>query len=81
LAKERLNYKQKEILKYLSSEAARFKTTTSIVKDLAKILNCSESALFNNVNSLKRSGLVENELGKPLKLTKIGKLILKEVMK
>ncbi|RLG14644.1 MAG: hypothetical protein DRN66_01490 [Candidatus Nanohalarchaeota archaeon] len=52
------------------------KTMTRIVKELAQILECSESALWNNVNSLKRSKLIENNREKPVKLTYVGILII-----
>jgi predicted transcriptional regulator len=56
-----------------------FKTITQIVKELAQILDCSESALWNNTNSLKKCGLIHNELGKPVKLTRVGVLIVNKI--
>ena len=56
---ERLNKKQKYILEYVYSKG-RLHSTTSLVKVVASNLQCSESAVWNNVNSLKRCGLLES---------------------
>jgi Fe2+ or Zn2+ uptake regulation protein len=76
IIEERLTKKQKAILDFLSKEENQGKTLYKVVLELSKELNCSRSALYNNINSLKRCGLVANKEGRPLRLTKIGFLIL-----
>jgi len=74
---ERLTKKQKAILLFLSRKENIGKTLYKVVSELSRELPCSKSALYNNINSLKRCGLVTNNHGRPLKLTKVAELILK----
>ncbi len=78
LAKERLTQKQKQILVYLQDIDEKI-NVTNLVCTLSKKLNCSQSAIWNNSNSLRRAYLVEygtlKEKGKPVKLTSIGFVI------
>ena len=79
IAKERLTKKQKLILEYLKN--GWIKTNVSrLAPKLAKELNCSESAVWNNLNSLKRAFLVSygdlKNKGADVTLTKVGNLIL-----
>ena len=78
LARERLTKKQKQILGFLSENGNL--TSTALVRTLSKEMKCSRSAVWNNLNSLKHSGLVENEPHRPLKLTAIAGKILREVL-
>ncbi len=53
---ERLTRKQKYILAYLQHN--EHETATQLVKAISSELKCSQSAVWNNLNSLKRAGLV-----------------------
>jgi DNA-binding MarR family transcriptional regulator len=75
LAKRYLNGKQREILRYLTSNDS--KTSTRIVKELSSSLNCSQSTLWYNINSLKSIGLLNCKKGKSIGLTKAGVFIAK----
>lgn len=59
LLEERLTQKQKYILEKLSSETDYY-SPTSFTKAVSVGLGCSESAVWNNLNGLKRCGLVES---------------------
>ncbi len=82
LSKERLNRKQKKILHYLYNTKIII-NVTNLVHKLSIELNCSKSALWNNLNSLKKYGLINysslHNKGLPVKLTSIGKIISKEL--
>jgi len=71
LAKERLTSKQKKILVHLLSSEAQ--NVTRLVAELSSKLECSDSAVWNNLNSLKRSMLItfgdRNSKGAPVELT------------
>jgi len=71
-AYERLTAKQKLILKRLPAEKA---TSSSLAAALSKELGCSRSCIFNNLNQLRRCGLVDGENGSPLRLTDAGRLV------
>ncbi|MBI4016673.1 MAG: hypothetical protein HY363_03190 [Candidatus Aenigmarchaeota archaeon] len=75
LSKERLTSKQKLILNILRQNTYK-RPVTQIVAILAKELDCSLSAIWLNLNQLKRIQLVQyssqNDKGKPVKLTPIG---------
>jgi Mn-dependent DtxR family transcriptional regulator len=49
---------------------------TNAVKFFSKELSCSQSCVWNNINGLKRCGLVRNGPNKPVSLTEIAKTIL-----
>ncbi|MBD3155180.1 MAG: hypothetical protein GF368_00810 [Candidatus Aenigmarchaeota archaeon] len=66
---ERLTKKQKFIIHFL--RVNRADNITRLVKFLARDLDCSESCIWNNVNSLKRCGLIENGLNRPVRLSDI----------
>ena len=55
---ERLTKKQKAILEHLTYN--KYESATRAVKNLSKLLNCSESCIWDNLNSLKRCGLISN---------------------
>lgn len=58
---ERLTKKQKYIILYLKDN--KNETATQLVKIISSELKCSQSAVWNNLNSLKRSGIVSNDTG------------------
>ena len=80
LSKERLNQKQKKILFHLNKTEEKSNVTNLVCK-LSTELNCSKSALWNNLKSLKKLGLLDysslSNKGLPVKLTKVGRLIAK----
>ena len=82
LARERLTKKQKLILAYI--QKSWVKTNVSqLAPLLAKELNCSESAVWNNLTSLKRAllisyGSLQNK-GAMVNLTAAGILIIDNV--
>ncbi len=71
---ERLTTKQKAIVIFLSEHDG--KTLYRTVSELSEELECSRSALYNNINSLKRCGLVANSHRRPLRLSETAKLVL-----
>ncbi len=75
LINERLTKKQKLIIDFLSKSENKF-TATSLVRKLSKELNCSKSALWNNLQTLKKCGLLENKAGEAIKLSQISKIVL-----
>ena len=82
LACERLTKKQKFILLYLQNSWIRT-NVSRLAPKLAKELSCSESAVWNNLSSLKRAllisyGSLQNK-GADVMLTPIGKLIAENI--
>ena len=71
-AEEKLTEKQKIILKRV---LAKEETSSALAKNLSREIRCSRSAIFNNLNSLKRCGLVDGVKGQVLKLTEVGKIV------
>ena len=55
---ERLTRKQKYIISYLKQN--EHETATQLVKIVSSHLKCSHSAVWNNLNSLKRAGLISH---------------------
>ena len=58
---ERLTKKQKHIISYLRQNENE--TATQLVKAISSELKCSKSAVWNNLNSLKRSGIISCDTG------------------
>ncbi len=54
---ECLTQKQKHIISHLQKN--ELESSTQLVLTMAKELNCSKSCVWNNLNSLKRAGLIE----------------------
>ncbi len=52
------------------------RTITSAVDQISHILCCPKSTVWMNMNFLKDLGLIKNGRGRPVKLTKIGRMIL-----
>lgn len=80
IAKTRLTAKQKKILDYLIKSSIKC-NATQLVSSLSYNLKCSKSAVWNNLNSLKRSriiyyGSIENR-GIAVELSIIGARISK----
>ena len=73
IALERLTKKQKHILSFIVSNPC---TPTRLSKVVSADLKCSRSAIFNNLHSLERAGLVEISRGTPVSLTHAGRLAL-----
>lgn len=84
LVRENLNCKQKNILIYLN-ENANLINVTAIVPKLAKELRCANSTIWNNLTSLKKSGLISYgslaNKGEPACLTKLGRLAAQELLR
>ncbi len=82
LSEERLTSKQKSILCILKNNIIK-KPVTQIVHNIAKELNCSLSAVWLNLNQLKRIQLVEygsqKDKGKLVMLTPIGKYLARNI--
>ncbi len=76
LAEKSLRSKQKEILYYISLDENRLKTSTRLVTELSLVLRCSQSALWNNLNSLRDLGLIHINNGRPVKITETGRFVL-----
>jgi len=73
---ERLTKKQKFIIDFL--KVNKTDNITRFVKILARELDCSESCVWNNVNSLKRCGLIVNGENRPVKLSEVSKVVFGE---
>jgi len=52
-----------------------------LIHDISLLLGCSETAIRNSLNSLKRSRLLKARKGKPVKLTKIGRIVAVAMIK
>ncbi len=76
LVERSLKNKQREILYYISLDENRLKTSTRLVLELSMVLQCSQSALWNNFNCLKDLGLIHINNGRPVKITGMGKFVL-----
>lgn len=78
VGRERLTAKQKNILKFLSSQGTA-DNVTNMVGILAQKMCCSKSAVWNNLKSLKRARLISfgcmKKRGDPVTLTKAGIMI------
>ncbi len=78
-ARERLTRKQKQILHVLDEWQAL--NATQLSRVLSKKLGCSQTAVWNNINSLKRAGLIScgtvKDKGKAVALTDAGGIIIK----
>ena len=61
ILEERLTKKQKFILDFVKNH--KIETVTKLVKIISNELKCSESCVWNNINSLKRCGLLVNGSG------------------
>ena len=70
---ERLTKKQKFIVEFLKINRAD--NITRLAKFLSQELNCSESCIWNNLNSLKRCGLVVNGNNRPVKLSDVSRIV------
>jgi len=83
LARERLTEKQKLILCYLRDNCENTAAITSLVPVLSEKLNCSESAVWNNLRSLRRASLITygclDSKGIPAKLTEFGEIVSREL--
>jgi hypothetical protein len=75
-----MNGKRAEILRIISVQREP-KTITSIVDDVSRILRCPKSTVWANLNFLKEFGLIKNGRGKPVCLTRLGRLMLGKVLK
>ena len=75
---ERLTHKQKRIIIYLKTNSVNT-NVTKLVPKLTKELNCCSSTVWNNLNSLKRAGLINygstQDRGRHITITQIGKLL------
>ncbi len=75
LAGKYLNGKKMKILEMIATRKEPM-TITSAVNMISRMLCCPKSTVWANINFLKELGLIENGRGKPVKLTKIGRLML-----
>jgi hypothetical protein len=69
-----LNNKQKILISNLTKEGNGM-TVTALVRLFSRQLQCSRSALWNNVNELRDIKLIECGYGRPVKLTPLGVLV------
>ena len=78
LAQERLTQKQRKIILYVRDSVERV-PVTPLVQRLVEVLDCSETAVWNNLKQLKNSGIImygdSSTKGLPVLLTPIGLLI------
>lgn len=75
LAIKYLNGKKMKILGMIATQQEP-KTITSTVDHISRSLGCPKSTVWLNVNFLKELGLIKNGRGKPVKVTKIGRIVL-----
>ncbi|UCC92011.1 MAG: hypothetical protein JSV39_01990 [Candidatus Aenigmatarchaeota archaeon] len=76
LAGKFMNRRRIEILRIVSANGG--KTITSVVDEVSEVLSCPKSTVWSNVNLLKELGLIKNNRGGPVKITKIGRIILSD---
>lgn len=69
---ERLTKKQKYIISYLRQN--EHENATQLVKIISSGLKCSDSCIWNNLNSLRQAGLVSSHNGL-VQLTGCAKLV------
>jgi Fe2+ or Zn2+ uptake regulation protein len=83
LAQERLTSKQREIVKYVSIMVDEI-SVTRLVKRLVRILDCSETTVWNNIKPLKRIGILSygnsKYKGIPVMMTEIGEIVCEKLM-
>jgi Fe2+ or Zn2+ uptake regulation protein len=83
LGRERLTKKQKKILKFLIAERTKA-SVTRLVPIMSEKLECSQSAVWNNLLSLKKSHLVDfgsmENRGRPVRLTESGLILARNLM-
>ena len=75
VATKYMNLKRLRILGLISSQKERT-TITRAVDEISRVLCCPKSTVWINVNTLKELGLIENGRGMPVRVTKIGKVLL-----
>ena len=51
-------------------------TITRAVDEISRVLCCPKSTVWINVNTLKELGLIENGRGRPVRVTKMGRVFL-----
>ena len=82
LSQERLTAKQKKIIQY-AGELNQDIPVTRLVNQLVDHLTCSKATVWNNLNQLKRIGILSygdsTSKGLPVKITPLGKLISEEI--
>ena len=78
LAGKCLNQKKLAMLKLIAEDSEK-KTITAAVEHISCELHCPKSTVWTNVNCLKQLGLIQNGRGKPVKITKAGAIILKQI--
>ncbi len=78
VAKKYMSNKRVSILRMISVQKDS-RTITRTVDEISKILRCPKSTVWMNVNILKELGLIENGRGKPVKITRVGMVILENV--
>lgn len=78
IAKRYVNGKRVRILRIISVQKEP-RTITRTVDEISKVLCCPKSTVWMNVNILKELGLIENGRGRPVSVTKVGKMILGNV--
>lgn len=74
VVKKSLTEKERMILLFLSRRGNGL-TVSKMVRKLSKSMDCSRSALWNNINELKDFHLLESDFGKPVRLTDLGVLV------
>ena len=84
LAEERITAKQKKILCYIAYSQQHI-PITPLVHKLVAYLSCSETAVWNNINQLKRIGIISygdaQSKGRPVVLGSIGKMLARQLNK
>ena len=73
-----LNGKRIEILRMIAVQAGS-RTITSTVDHISEELGCPKSTVWINVNMLKELGLIENGRGNPVRVTKVGEILLRQI--
>jgi DNA-binding MarR family transcriptional regulator len=78
LAGRCLNGKRIEILRMIAEQDGA-RTITSTVDHISEELGCPKSTVWINVNMLKELGLIENGRGNPVRVTKVGEILLRQI--
>ena len=78
LARKCMNRKRIEILRIIAAQEEPI-TITSAVDQISRLLSCPKSTVWMNVNLLKELGLIKNGRGLPVRITKIGRIMLENI--
>jgi hypothetical protein len=72
-----VNGKRAEMLRLIAAQREP-RTITSTAEEISCSIGCPRSTVWANLNLLKELRLVENGRGRPIRVTKLGRLLLEK---